>query len=149
MEPTKTRYKKGKHGRDGGQFAAIPHNVLNSHAYLSLGAYAVKLLIDMLVQFRGSNNGDLCASFSVMQKRGWRSKETLQNAKKELIEACLIVETRKGMRPNKASLYAVTWHPLDTCGGKLDMSPQAFPRGAYKQYQPTAPPENSVKKCKP
>ena len=149
MEPTKVRYKKGRHGRDGGQFAAIPHEVLNSHAYLSLGAYAVKLLIDMLVQFRGSNNGDLCASFSVMQKRGWKSKETLHNAKKELLEVGLIVETRKGMRPNKASLYAVTWHPLDTCGGKLDMPPQAFPRGAYKHYQPKALIEGNAIKRKP
>lgn len=27
-------------------------------------------------------------------------------------------ETRKGARPNKASLYAVTWCALDHCGGK-------------------------------
>ena len=130
------KYKKGAHGRDGGQFAAIPHQVLNSRAYLSLGAYAVKLLIDLFVQYKGYNNGDLCLSFSVMQKRGWKSKETLNNAKSELIAAVLIAETRKDMFPNKASLYGVTWLPMDDCNGKLDMPAQSFPRGGYKRFEP-------------
>lgn len=140
MEPIKAKYRKSKQARDGGQFAAIPHDVLNSRAYLSLGAYAVKLLFDLVVQFRGTNNGDLCASFSVMVGRGWKSKETLHNAKKQLLESGLVVETRKGMRPNKASLYAVTWHPLNECKGKLDMPIQSFPRGAYKRFEPKISP---------
>ncbi len=57
-------------------------------------------------------------------------------AKRELIEVELIVETRKGARPNKASLYAVTFYALDDCGGKLEMSPRSFPRGAYKLRDP-------------
>lgn len=56
--------------------------------------------------------------------------------KRELIDAGLIVETRKGARPNKASLYAVTWCALDQCGNKLDISPSAFPRGAYRLHDP-------------
>lgn len=134
----KKKYKKGAHGRDGGQFAAIPHQVLNSRAYLSLGAYAVKLLLDLFVQFKGYNNGDLCLSFSVMKKRGWVSKETLNNARLELIAAVLIAETRKGMFPNKAGLYGVTWLPMDDCNGKLDMPAQSFPRGGYKRFEPPA-----------
>ena len=133
------RYKKGRHGRDSGQFAAIPYQVLNSAAYIGLGAYAVKLLFDMFVQFRGNNNGDLCAAFSVMSKRGWKSKETLHNAKHELIESGILFETRKGGRPNKASLYAVTWLPMDDCGGKLDVRPQEFPRGLYRHGDAVLP----------
>ena len=71
-----------------------------------------------------------------MRLRGWRSEATLMKAKRELIEMGLIVETRKGARPNKASLYAVTFYALDECGGKLEMSPRAFPRGAYKLRDP-------------
>lgn len=67
-----------------------------------------------------------------MHSRGWKSKETLNNAKKELLGACLIVETVKGARPNKCSLYALTWYALDDCDGKLDISARSFPRGAYK-----------------
>jgi len=71
-----------------------------------------------------------------MQPRGWRSELTLQRAKRELIELGLIVETRKGARPNKASLYAVTWCALDQCKGKLDIPLATFPRGAYRLRNP-------------
>jgi hypothetical protein len=139
MEPkqikrNKKKYENGKL-RDGGQFVAVPHQVLNSSAYLSLGAYAVKLLFDLAVQYRGDNNGDLCASFKFMQARGWKSKETLQKAKNELLKVGLIVETRKGWRPNKASLYAITWFDLDFCKGKLDIDTKGYQRSAYKLYQ--------------
>jgi hypothetical protein len=67
----------------------------------------------------------------VDEATGWRSEATLHKAKQELLALGLIAETRKGARPNKASLYGVTWAELDECDGKLDISPQAFPRGAY------------------
>ena len=79
-----------------------------------------------------------------MVGRGWKSKETLHNAKKQLLESGLVVETRKGMRPNKASLYAVTWHPLNECKGKLDMPIQSFPRGAYKRFEPKISPLKNI-----
>jgi hypothetical protein len=94
------------------------------------------LLFDLLAQYRGNNNGDLCAAWKLMQPRGWKSEETLHKAKLQLLEAGLMVETRKGARPNKASLYALTWYSLDECGGKLDISVQGFPRGAYKLKDP-------------
>lgn len=75
-------------------------------------------MLDLAMQYRGDNNGDLGAAWKVMQPRGWRSEETLQKAKRDLIDQGLILETRKGARPNKASLYAVTWCALDHCGGK-------------------------------
>lgn len=121
---------------DGGGFARLPLSVLNSRAYIEAGPHARMLLIDLFMQYRGDNNGDLCAAWKLMRPRGWRSEETLNKAKRELINLGLIVETRKGARPNKASLYAVTWCALDHCGGKLDMQPQAFPRGAYKLRDP-------------
>lgn len=131
-----SRYKGAKEKRDGGLFVIVPATVLNGTAYLDLSAHARMLLFDLLAQYIGNNNGDLCAAFSMMQPRGWKSTHTLINAKRELLEAGLIVETRKGARPNKASLYAVTWHALDYCGGKLDISEQSFPRGAYKLKDP-------------
>lgn len=125
-------YKDGKDKRDSGRFFALPIGVLNGAAYLSLSSHGRMLLLDLLAQYNGNNNGDLCAAYSMMKLRGWRSTHTLQNAKKELIEADLICETRKGARPNLASLYAVTWYALDECNGKLDITPQGFNRGAYK-----------------
>jgi len=80
-------YKDGKDKRDGGKFFALPYVVLNGAAYLSLSAHGRMLLLDLLSQYNGNNNGDLCMAYSMMKLRGWRSTHTLQNAKKELIEA--------------------------------------------------------------
>lgn len=129
-------WKEARDKRDGGAFMTLPFSVLNSRAYIDASPHARMLLFDLFLQYRGDNNGDLSACWKFMQARGWRSETTLTKAKRELIDAGLIVETRKGARPNKASLYAVTWCDLDDCGGKLDMSPAAFPRGAYKAKNP-------------
>jgi hypothetical protein len=130
------RYKSAKDKRDGGAFFTVPAAVLNGAAYLGCGSHARMLLFDLLAQYRGNNNGDLCAAFSFMKPRGWKSTHTLIATKRELLDAGLIMETRMGARPNKASLYALTWHALDECGGKLDISAQSFQRGAYKLKDP-------------
>jgi len=130
------RYKSAADKRDSGQFVAIPHAVLNGVAYLTVSSHARMLLFDLVAQYKGDNNGDLCAAYSLMKLRGWKSTHTLLSAKKELMEAGLIEETRKGARPNKASLYAVTWYDLDDCNGKLDITSAGFHRGAYKLKDP-------------
>lgn len=114
----------------------MPLSVLNSRAYCLANAYARMLLLDLFAQYRGDNNGDLCLAWKFMQPRGWKSEATLNKAKRDLLDLGLIVETRKGARPNKASLYAVTWCDLDDCKGKLDMAPNAFPRGRYRLRDP-------------
>lgn len=137
-----TRRKSWKEGRakgDGGAFLMVPLAVINSRAYIEASPHARMLLFDLFAQYKGSNNGDLSACWKFMQPRGWRSETTLSKAKRELMDLGLIVETRKGARPNKASLYAITWRALDDCGGKLDMSPQSFPRGAYRLRDPMPP----------
>lgn len=127
------RYKGNKDKCDGGAFLKLPLSVLTSQSFMLASSHARMLLLDLAMQYRGDNNGDLSGAWSFMKPRGWRSKETLTKAKRELEWLGLIVETRKGARPNKASLYACTWWALDDCGGKLEIGPQAFPRGAYQQ----------------
>lgn len=134
----KSRYKNAKDKRDGVSHIGVPHCVLNGAAYLGLNAYARMLLWDLAAQYRGDNNGDMCAAWKLMHPRGWKSEETLSKAKRHLLEVGLIVETRKGARPNKCSLFALTWYALDECKGKLDISPQSFPRGVYKLKDPPA-----------
>ena len=128
----RNRYKNARDKCDSGTFIKLPLCVLNGVAYLGLSSHARMLLFDLAAQYRGDNNGDLCAAFSKMKLRGWKSTHTLLAAKLELIEAGLLVETRKGSRPSKASLYGLTWYAMDDCGGKLDISAQSFPRGAYR-----------------
>jgi len=136
MSVKSNRWKEAKGKRDGGAFIQLPMSVLNSCAYIECNSFSRMLLFDLLAQYRGNNNGDLSPCWKFMRLRGWRSEATLMKAKRELIELGLIVETRKGARPNKASLYAVTFYALDDCGGKLEMSSKSFPRGAYKLRDP-------------
>ena len=98
----------------------FPHHVLNHEKFKTLSRRATKLLMDIAAQYRGSNNGDLCAPFSLMQKRGWTSNDQLHKAKRELVDKEVIMVTRQGGR-NKCTLYAVTWFQIDECNGKLDV----------------------------
>ncbi|WON75236.1 hypothetical protein [Nitrosospira sp. Is2] len=133
------RYKDARDKREGGGYVAFPHEVLNSVAFIGLTSHARMLLFDLAAQYKGNNNGDLCAAWTLMKVRGWKSEETLHNAKRQLLECGLIAETRKGARPNKAALYGLTWFAMDECKGKLDISPKAFPRGRYKLLEPLPP----------
>ncbi|BEH13262.1 helix-turn-helix domain-containing protein [Marinobacter shengliensis] len=118
-------------GRKGNApFLSIPHSVLSSDSYNGLDGWSVKLLVDIAGQFKGHNNGDLSAAWSLMQARGWRSKGTLHKALKALLEAGLIEQTRQGGK-NRCSLYAVTWRPIDECKGKLDVKPTQAPSALY------------------
>lgn len=108
--------KKGS-GRDSGGFVALPWSVLDCPAYSLLSHPAKSLLIEFSRQYVRDNNGRLLASGKYLSKRGWRSADVIQRAKRELIDAGFIYETVKGHRPNKASWYAVTWQNLDKHNG--------------------------------
>ncbi len=100
-------------GRDSGAFIALPWSVLDCPAYRLLSHPAKSLLMEFARQYVRDNNGRLLASGKYLSKRGWKSSDVIQRAKKELINNGFIFETVKGHRPNKASWYAITWHNLD------------------------------------
>ena len=127
-----------------GGFLALPHALLNSPAYRNLSSKGVKLLIDLATQYNGKNNGDLTTAWKIMRPRGWKSEQTLQVAKNELLQAGFISETRKGRRPNLCSLYGITWQPLNP-SDKFDIKPFAFPCGAWdKTRQPLITVKNAA-----
>jgi len=126
--------KRRKHPKGntwgGVNFVAIPIQVLRSNEFASLTPYAVKLLLDLMAQYHGRNNGDLCCAYSLMSERGWRSNGTLQKAKQELENAKFIKLARQGGR-NKASLYAITFYRVDYCNDKLDIEDTAYPCNSW------------------
>jgi hypothetical protein len=125
------RYAKSK--RDPGGFVPLPNIVIRSEQFAHLSAHAVKLLVDLLAQYNGGNNGDLCATWTVMQPRGWRSRDTLAKALVELIDRGFVTQTRQGGR-HAPSLYAITFYALDE-QPKLDVRGAAYPRGAWARGQ--------------
>lgn len=134
----RNRFKEAKAKREGGGFVPLPFVVLRSHNFTLLSAYAVKLLNDLLAQYRGNNNGDLCAAWTVMHPRGWKSKDTLNKALKELLAGNWVEVTRQGGR-NKATLYALTFYAIDDCKGKLDVNATGSPNGAWRKNEPLPP----------
>jgi len=125
------QWRKAKGKRDTGGFVAMTYTVLCSEEFAALSSVAVKLLMDLLAQYRGNNNGDLAMPWSRMVRRGWKSRDTLTKARKELLARRWIVVTAQGGL-HRPSLYAVTMFALDPCS-KIEVSAQSFPRGAWKR----------------
>ena len=107
--------------KQGYTFLALPHHVIDHPDFINLSPRAKTLLIDIATQYRGCNNGDLCAAYSIMKKRGWKSKSSLCRAIRDLLSNGFIVVARQGGRMFP-TLYALTWQSIDDCNGKLDIS---------------------------
>ncbi len=133
MARRKSKYN-AERGEAGG-FVSFYHCVLASQAVINLSAYGTKLLVDLLSQYKGNNNGDLCAPYSILQKRGWCSKGTLSRAIKELLKAGLIEISRQGGR-HQCSLFAFTFYAVDECKGKLDIAATSTPKSLWRKHEP-------------
>ncbi|MDQ8050855.1 hypothetical protein [Luteibacter sp.] len=114
--PDRKRSKLTGRGK-GYSFLRLPHFVLESVEFSELSGSAVKLLLDVSMLFKGSNNGNLAIVWSSLKLRGWRSKATIQKARNELLGTGWLLCTRHGGR-NRCSLYAITWEPVDECPDK-------------------------------
>ena len=123
--------RKSKARSANGSYVQLPHSVFLCEAYTTLSAHAVKLLVDLFIQFNGKNNGDYDVAWKKMQNRGWSSKTLLYRAIRELEDTGWIIKTREGGK-HKCSLYAITWLPVNECDGKLDISPTRVAAGTWK-----------------
>lgn len=118
--PRKNINAKGR--RINGKFLAIPEVVYNHPDYIRLSNSAKALLVDLLTQYNGHNNGDLCAAEKLMKVRGWKSNSQRNKALKELLKNEILLLTRQGGK-KIASLYAITWRPIDECKDKISIKP--------------------------
>ena len=128
---TAKNYKHSKEKRDGGQYVALPHVVIDSPSYRALGHPARSLLVDIARQYTGSNNGRLVACAKYLRPLGWKSNDTVTRALGELKAAGLLIETRMGMRPKRAAWFALGWYTLDNADG-MDIDPKRYRTGQYK-----------------
>ena len=118
---------KVKGRRITGRFIGLPHVVVKNKDYIQLSYKSKALLIDLMLQYNGKNNGDLTTALAILRDRGWKRQATIGEAVKELIDANLIIRTREGQFRNpfsRCALYAVTWQPIDDCKDKdLNVNP--------------------------
>ncbi len=132
----KSKLQKAKGRRESGAFAPIPCSALNHRNMYMLSSKANKLLLLMLSKIRFKtggpvNNGDISIPWSDARSKGWRSKQTLQKARDELLYYGFITLTRQGGL-NQCSLYAITWWSIDECKGKLDVKATTIAANTWK-----------------
>lgn len=132
------KHRNAAERREPGGYVAMPHCMLSSQNYISLSPHALKLLGDLLAQFKGSNNGNLCMAWTLMEKRNWKSRDTLNKARRELLEKEFIIMSRAGDR-KRPTLYAVTFFAIDECGGKLDINATERPLSLWRKHEPVSP----------
>lgn len=135
------KWEEHKAKRGGESFFPMRFDVLKSPLFTALSGNAIKLLMHLIAQYNGNNNGNLTAVFSQMRGNGWSSPATLNKAKHELTESGLVVVSRQGGR-NQCSLYALTFLAIDDCGGLLDIQATERPPDNWKKkhYEITPPP---------
>lgn len=121
-----------KNRREGGRVAVLPHECMDHPNYIGLSIKARAVLMELIRQFNGySNNGDLCLAEKLMRPR-CLARNTVERARDELEQRGWIVKTRQGSRDNRPNLYALTFHPIHDCKGKLDVSPTTAPLNFWK-----------------
>ncbi len=111
---------------------AIPHDVLYSPNYIKLSHAERSLLLEVVIQYNGSNNGMMVLTMKHLKKRGWNSADVVTRAKRSLIKNGFIFETVKGRRPSIASRYAITWQVIDNNPAYDSGICKAFRRGLYQ-----------------
>ena len=129
-----------------GRYTALPHSLLDSVAFVGASHMARSLLYELMRQHNpqvGStgkgNNGHLHLSCKWLKSRGWKSNDSIQKAKLELLTQGLIIKTREGGLNNGADKYALTWMAITNYVG-LDIQAKDYQPGAYQLLGPFAQP---------
>lgn len=130
--------EKGRGGNKG--HLGLPKAVIEHDNFKKLSPHGNKLIIDLGQQYRGFNNGNLCATWVFMVERGWKSRDTLNDALRELEYYGLIVQTQSGGL-NRPSLYALSWNKIDKAdkhsGWKVGDNPSTWNQAKKKFVKPS------------
>lgn len=106
--------------RLSGNYSSIPDAMFKSDAYKSLKSQSRDILMFLIFQYNGDNNGDLTCTYEGGVLRAWNmsiGKRYFQKCLKELIDKGFIIKTTQGGR-HKPSRFAVTIYAIDD-GGEL------------------------------
>jgi len=133
--------------RVSGGFSAFPHCVFDSLSFAGASDKARALLLALIRQLNGANNGHLQLTTKWLKKAGYTCPQNNINACKELIERGLIIQTKFGGLNMGANLYAVTWLPISSFSN-LDITLNGFRQGAYALCQLPPTKRREVKKSK-
>ncbi len=68
-----SRDERRKRGKIVGGFVALPNSYLRTPQFAALSGRAVKLLLEVCLQYNGKNNGGLMITRDAMRTRGFKS----------------------------------------------------------------------------
>jgi hypothetical protein len=122
-----------------GRFAALPHAVMDSMAFMGATYSARSLLLELVRQHTGKNNGHFQLATGWLRRRGWKSSDTAQRAKVEVITRQLAIKTRLGGLNAGPDLWAVTWLPISDYAGLTEVSAMTYHPGAWHFLNPPVP----------
>lgn len=114
-------------------FAMMPKAMIQSPGYRALSFVARAVLVELLAQYNGENNGDLAATRTMAKEWGIGSAHTLQRALEDLVGSGWVIQSRSSLFSKhgaRCALYAIAWMPIDECPDKgLEIAPtRAAPR---------------------
>jgi len=119
-----------------GAYCALPFCVLDGNAYRGLSHPARALLIEVLRQHNGSNNGKMQLASGYLRKRGWPSADVNQRAKSELLESGLVIKTKLGGLNSGPDLWALTWLPITNYVGLTEVASASYQPGKWRLSDP-------------
>ena len=121
------------------RFIGIPYRVAESRPFNELKAQEIKLLINLLTQRNGRNNGSLSPCYALMKKQGWASS-SLYRAFTGLVEKGFLVVTRQGWKQRgRPTLVAITWDGIDEPAGGIEYDDEIKPHPVPLNYWRKAP----------
>ncbi len=121
----------------------VPRELVDSLAFRSLPGASKLLWHDLMMAYRGRNNGNVSATMHDLKHYGWSAAATLAKALAYLIAHGFLAETRKGggnaCQLRQCCLYRFTHLPADA-NEKLGIK-GGNPSFDYRQFDPTRLPE--------
>lgn len=125
------RKTKGNMKANSKPFTMVLWAMGQSAAYRSLSFVARGVLLELHMQYNGTNNGDLAATRTMAKDWGISSDNTLRKALKDLLAGEWIIQTRTSLFTRhgaRCALYALSWYAIDECPGKgLEVAPTRAP----------------------
>jgi hypothetical protein len=132
------------------------HDFMGPHGAGQLSPQAQALLVAVLSQYNGRNNGSMKLTASVLP-RIWQSSDRRTKAKRELMDYAFIFEVKRGFqraahgmptgaRQNIASLFAVACYPLND---NVQHDPELvalFDQDEWRRRLKSKPPEGRRKR---
>lgn len=113
-----------------GRYTPLPHMLLDSAAFMGASHRTRSLILELMRQHNGENNGHLHLALGWLKARGWASADGVQKSKQEALERGLIIKTREGGLSIGPDRYALTWLPITNFVG-LQLSRQDYHPGRY------------------